>query len=364
MYGPNTFKCGDNLDNDCDGFTDNQDKDCSECEYTLHMPGSYGTWEQTSNYCLKQAGVCQDAQGSMKYEFGDTLTYFCTINDYGQNYQRVEVSCNDNLDNDCDGLTDESDDCNKIITQYHYDSLNNLIRVVDPQGKIIEKYYDGLNRLKYSVSYDKGLTEYMYDNNANIVERVTNNLLKNSNFENLDEFWIFDSGVSLSSNSYFGEYGVKASGNYKYANQYSYILGSQEYILSLHAEAESKNLGVIIYLYDKYGNEIDPDSVSIGQGWNPGCSSTSDHHCWYSGSIPVEEQYSRTILPYFNTPNNANKIKIGIGASSTGTGYIYIDAVQLEKGIETKPYSLTLYDYNALNDLIENNYPSLMDGDL
>ncbi|MFH1209706.1 MAG: hypothetical protein V1663_02875 [archaeon] len=359
MYGENTFKCVDDLDNDCDGFTDNEDKDCSECEYTLHMPGSYGTYKQTSNYCVKQAGVCENSQGSMKYEFGDSLVYLCTVYDYGQDYQRIEVNCNDDLDNDCDGLTDESDDCNKIITQYHYDSLNNLIRVVDPRGKIIEKYYDGLNRLKYSISYDKGLTEYMYDNNANIVEKITNNLLKNNNFENLDEFWIFDSGVSLNSNSYFGEYSVKASGNYKYANQEAYILGSQEYILSLYAEAESKNLGVIIYLYDKYGNEIDPDSVSIGTGWSPGCG--ADHHCWYSGSIPVEEQYSRIILPYFNTPSGANKIKIGIGASVTGSGYIYIDAIQLEKGTEAKPYSLTGYEYNALNEVIETSYPGLVE---
>jgi hypothetical protein len=76
----------DGLDNDCDGFID----------------------EDLSNpLCPLQAGVCF---GSTQVCGGPNGLLACGIatGSYGPDYELVEVTVNDGLDNDCDGVVDNT----------------------------------------------------------------------------------------------------------------------------------------------------------------------------------------------------------------------------------------------------------------
>ena len=93
--------CGDNNDNDCDGKTDSADDECNaSCLQSL----------QSAQQCLSQ-GVCAGVQP--KCLAGQALCQY----ESKPAYQEKEFSCNDNLDNDCDGLTDAQDtDCQQFGT--------------------------------------------------------------------------------------------------------------------------------------------------------------------------------------------------------------------------------------------------------
>jgi len=82
----------DGLDNDCDGATD-QDLDPPACALQLGV-------------CAGSQRPCLGAQG-----FGD-----CDVNDYGASFQDVETLCDD-LDNDCDAITDEDCPCTQGETK-------------------------------------------------------------------------------------------------------------------------------------------------------------------------------------------------------------------------------------------------------
>jgi DMSO reductase family type II enzyme heme b subunit len=88
------LSCDDNIDNDCDTYTDGDDSDCA-------------TGGACSDYASK--GACNgdtscEWQGSPKN--GSCEDAACTIT------EDPEVSCSDGTDNDCDGQTDGADsDC-------------------------------------------------------------------------------------------------------------------------------------------------------------------------------------------------------------------------------------------------------------
>jgi len=81
-------RCTNNEDDDCDDLEDEEDPDCFACE------------EGDERFCDKQEGVCkttmEDCNGT---QWGGC--------DYGLGYEYDEVSCEDGVDNDCDGLIDE-----------------------------------------------------------------------------------------------------------------------------------------------------------------------------------------------------------------------------------------------------------------
>jgi hypothetical protein len=70
------------VDDDCDGGTDEQ---------------------APAPLCPKQNGVCAGSEASCA---GTAGFLACSLGEYGPSYQAVELSC-DGLDNDCDGQTDE-----------------------------------------------------------------------------------------------------------------------------------------------------------------------------------------------------------------------------------------------------------------
>jgi len=79
----------------CNGVDD--DKDCSVDEGL------------SPTLCLEQDGVCS---GSVKTCGGTSGLLACAADEFGLNYESTENTCNDGLDNDCDGLTDCADsDC-------------------------------------------------------------------------------------------------------------------------------------------------------------------------------------------------------------------------------------------------------------
>lgn len=115
--------CGDGIDNDCDGNTDCDD---TECELAHECCISSGIEECdeidndcngvvddidiiSSPSCPLTLGVCS---GSYPVCDGANGWLNCTAQDYGSSYEEVERSCNDSLDNDCDGTVDSEDtDC-------------------------------------------------------------------------------------------------------------------------------------------------------------------------------------------------------------------------------------------------------------
>jgi RHS repeat-associated protein len=56
-----------------------------------------------------------------------------------------------------------------LQTDYIYEAINRLIKVVTPTGKIINYSYDGFGRLIQTTTPDSGSTKYLYDNDSNIV---------------------------------------------------------------------------------------------------------------------------------------------------------------------------------------------------
>ncbi|HUU00352.1 MAG TPA: fibronectin type III domain-containing protein [Myxococcota bacterium] len=82
----------DGLDNDCDGAAD-QGLDPPFCALQLGI-------------CSGSQRPCLGAQG-----FGD-----CGLSDYGASYQQVETLC-DGIDNDCDAITDEDCPCSQAETK-------------------------------------------------------------------------------------------------------------------------------------------------------------------------------------------------------------------------------------------------------
>ncbi len=89
--------CNDNIDNDCDGKKDALDEDCDvSCGVSSFI------CELTHGICANVGAKCINGQA---------------LCDYGSNplYQPVELSCNDQKDNDCDGLSDQQDsDCTQF----------------------------------------------------------------------------------------------------------------------------------------------------------------------------------------------------------------------------------------------------------
>ncbi len=90
--------CSDTLDNDCDGFTDFEDSDCVVSLCSENRP-----------LCDNQNGVCS---GSLKICIGNEWKNCDYSSAVGFSGSTESAYCNDNLDNDCDALTDMSDnDC-------------------------------------------------------------------------------------------------------------------------------------------------------------------------------------------------------------------------------------------------------------
>jgi hypothetical protein len=94
----------DGLDNDCDGLTD-EGNICGSAEICNGIDDDLDgqTDEELAALCTQQAGVCA---GSTTVCSGGAWQA-CSASDYGVNYETEETMC-DGLDNDCDGVTDES----------------------------------------------------------------------------------------------------------------------------------------------------------------------------------------------------------------------------------------------------------------
>ncbi|MFH1239714.1 MAG: MopE-related protein [Candidatus Diapherotrites archaeon] len=109
---PVTEQCADGIDNDCDGKTDLSDEDC-RCTEGEQRP------------CSNGPGICSDA-----YQLcvGGTWQPECI----GPHINEFPELCYDNLDNDCDTLTDKSDfDCLEFCINNRDDDDDTLIDMQD-----------------------------------------------------------------------------------------------------------------------------------------------------------------------------------------------------------------------------------------
>ena len=112
--------CSDGLDNDCDGLTDANDPDCDvppevcdngtddngdgliDCEDPQCDGTTYGACDTGAE------GVC--SAGTLTCD-GTAVAPVC-LQDQAAGVEGTDATCNDGLDNDCDGLTDTADpDC-------------------------------------------------------------------------------------------------------------------------------------------------------------------------------------------------------------------------------------------------------------
>ncbi|MCI0450264.1 MAG: hypothetical protein L0Y79_10860 [Chlorobi bacterium] len=56
-----------------------------------------------------------------------------------------------------------------LRTDYQYDKLNRLIKVITPDSSVIDYWYDGYGRQSMRKTPDAGFTKYGYDNNNNLI---------------------------------------------------------------------------------------------------------------------------------------------------------------------------------------------------
>jgi hypothetical protein len=177
--------CNDNKDNDCDGYTDCSDSDCSTSSHCDHdndkdgydgtayggndcndndssiNPGATEICDDTKDNDCDGSTDCSDSDCSTsshcdydKDDDGYNSTAYggndCDDNDPDINPGATEI-CDDNKDNDCDGSTDCSDpDC--ANNSHCIDKGNLEILVVDHEGK-------GLKAIVYMNGSYKGETD-------------------------------------------------------------------------------------------------------------------------------------------------------------------------------------------------------------
>ena len=137
--------CSDELDNDCDGLTDANDPDCDAvpeiCDDGIDNSGN-GLVDCEDPACDGFVGGACDTGNLGICAAGTTacreLAEFCDQNEpAGTEGPFDSPTCDDGLDNDCDGLTDDADpDCNEppeICDNGQDDNGNGLIDCEDPQ---------------------------------------------------------------------------------------------------------------------------------------------------------------------------------------------------------------------------------------
>ena len=103
---PSAPSCTDNRDNDCDHDIDEADEcNASECFYDTFTPRCAG--EDTLEICIQ-------GNQMVPVDCSETLQR-CGVNQETEQTECVckstEISCLDKTDNDCDGYTDEMDEC-------------------------------------------------------------------------------------------------------------------------------------------------------------------------------------------------------------------------------------------------------------
>lgn len=119
------LSCTDGLDNDCDGLSDANDPDCAVCEPTGVAESICNGVDDNCNDVIDEdyaslptscgIGICA-ASGNTTCN-GGTEGDSCTPGTPGVEGPFGSASCNDGLDNDCDGLTDANDpDCEDVGT--------------------------------------------------------------------------------------------------------------------------------------------------------------------------------------------------------------------------------------------------------